>query len=366
MNFKQTTCFSAALAAFGLIGCLNDQERQSAPVSLPDGIIATTTSADYSEGNLGAYSIADSTVWPNLLSIFNDNSVRTYKGAAYILERSAMSNIIKIDSSAINHVVKQVHIGNAVNPHDIAFISNTKAYITCYDADQIVIYNPATGALAGKSIDLSDRKSEGGTHPCMDAAAVFEGHAYIGLGKLKSDYSQPSSSSIAVIDGLTDSVEKEIPLIKTNPQGMYLHGSVLYVACTGAYTNADNSIVLDGDLEAVDLSGSQVPETIIDETSLNGNVFDVLVIGDTIGYVLIADANFANSMVAFNPRTKTITGPVADAGTASAMECDGHYVYVADRCLSNPGIVIIDPSNNHKVGEAINVGLPPNKLALMR
>jgi hypothetical protein len=47
------------------------------------------------------------------------------------------------------------------------------------------------------------------------------------------------------------------------------------------------------------------------------------------------------------------------------MAFDGAYVYVGDRSNSTPGIVIIDPKTDTKVGTTKNVGLPPNSLALL-
>jgi len=355
-----------AVAAMGTLfaqGCVTKPEKTI--IRIGHGIIATVTSFDYSEGNIGAYDIESGKSYQNFLTIFNDNCVRYFNGAAYILERGGISNIIKLDSSDLNTVVRQEHIADAVNPHDIAFISNTKAYITCYDADAIRIYNPSTGMMTGQSIDLSSYTGAGGIHPGMDAAVAYNGKAYVGLQKLAQDNSPTENSSILSINGANDTREEEILLKKTNPQGMSLFGSKLYIACTAAYSQ-NKAIALDGDIEAIDLAGARTADSIVDESMLNGNVSDVLVINDSTGYAIVSDAGNSNHLIQFNPRDKTVGAEIAAAGAASQAVFDDPYLYVADRSTSDPGIVVIDPATNQQVGMTINVGLPPNRLAVIR
>jgi DNA-binding beta-propeller fold protein YncE len=362
MNLRNLIAVTAMGTLFAQ-GCVTKPEKTI--IRIGHGIIATGTSFDYSEGNMGAYDIETGKSYRNFLTIFDDNSVRYYNGSAYVIERGAFCNITKLDTSALNTVVRQEIIGTAVNPHDIAFISDTKAYITCYDADAIRIYNPSTGMMTGQSIDLSSYTAAGGLHPGMDAAVAYNGKAYVGLQKLAQDYSPTENSSILSINGANDTREEEILLKKTNPQGMSLSGSKLYIACTAAYTQ-NTAIALDGDIEVIDLAGARTADSIVDESMLNGNVSDVLVINDSTGYAIVSDAGYNNHLIQINPREKTVGAEITAVGAASQVVFDDPYLYAADRTTTAPGIVVIDPATGQKVGATINVGLPPNRLAVIR
>jgi len=69
----------------------------------------------------------------------------------------------------------------------------------------------------------------------------------------------------------------------------------------------------------------------------------------------------------FNPQAKTVGAKIAgvDAPCSGHMVFDGNDLYIGDRSASNPGIVIIDPASDTKVGTTKNVGLPPNSLAYL-
>jgi hypothetical protein len=45
---------------------------------------------------------------------------------------------------------------------------------------------------------------------------------------------------------------------------------------------------------------------------------------------------------------------------------DGTYLYVGDQSLTDPGIVVIDPSDNSKVSGPHDMGMPPSSLAILR
>jgi hypothetical protein len=44
---------------------------------------------------------------------------------------------------------------------------------------------------------------------------------------------------------------------------------------------------------------------------------------------------------------------------------DGQLLYVGDRSLTKPGIVVIDPVDDSKKSGPFDMGLPPNALAVL-
>jgi hypothetical protein len=352
-------------------GCGRNPVRPQPPSA--QSVVAVSIALDYSEGNMGLYSITDSTVYQNLLSIYSDNDIRTYNGSIYVLERYGRDNIFKIAGSVIadSTVVYDRNIGSSVNIQDIAFISSTKAYVTQYASPQVVVFNPSTGEKANKTIDLSAYVAYSGTDsatttPYASRELYYNGKVYIACQRLKAPaggYIQAADTSlIAVINALTDSVEKTITLAYKNPQEMSLCGGKLYVAGVGLWG------ISDGGIECIDLSTDSNSGVVVDETALHGDVMAIIVSSDTKGYAVISTPSYTTEMYAFNPQTKTVGSKIAgiDSPCSNHMAYDGTYVYVGDRSYTAPGIVVIDPATDTKVGSTKDIGVPPNSLAFLQ
>jgi hypothetical protein len=354
-------------------GCSKNNNPASSQQSSAKSIVAVSISLDYSEGNMGLYSITDSTAYKNLLSIYSDNDIRTYNGSIYVLERSGKDNIIRIVGSVIadSTVVYDRNIGSSVNIQDIAFISSTKAYITQYANPQVVIFNPSTGEKANKTVDLSVSVAYFGTDsatstPYASRELYYNGKVYVTCQRLKAPaggYIQAADTSlIVVINAASDSVEKTIKLAYKNPQEMSICNGKLYVAGVGLWGSND------GGIECIDLSTDSNAGTIVDETALHGDVMSIIVVSDTKGYAVVSTPSYTTEMYAFDPQAKTVGVKIAgiDSPCSNHMACDSTYVYVGDRSYTVPGIVIIDPTTDTKVGSTKDIGVPPNSLAFLQ
>jgi hypothetical protein len=366
------TQYALAVSAVNAAGESQLSAVQTAMPQPARSIVAVNISIDYAEGNMGLYSINDSTAYQNQLSIFSDNDIRTYNGAIYVLERLGKDGIIKIQGSTIadSKVVYDKNIGAAVNIQDIAFISASKAYVTQFQSTQVVIFDPSTGTKAAKTIDLSAFDAYAGTDsaapfPYMSKALYYNGKVYVACQRLHAPaggYIQAADTScIVVINAVSDSVEKTIKLAYKNPQELSICNGKMYVASVGKYG------MNDGGIECIDLTVGTNTGTIMDENALQGDVGTLIVISDTKGYVVISTPSFATEMWAFNPLAKTrglkISG--IDSPGTNHLAYDGARVYVADRSITTPGIVAVDPATDTKVGATKNLGLPPNSLAYL-
>ncbi|MBN1306655.1 MAG: hypothetical protein JXA18_01970 [Chitinispirillaceae bacterium] len=364
MNLFKTALYAAGCSAVvALVNCdiFNPESGDEAPdVSL--SIVSVNSSLDYSEGNTAVYDIDKAKAFANVRTIDSDNNVRTFNGAVYIIERT-QCDIIKITGSAISkdNIETEVHIGNATNIHDIAFISATKAYVTQYDATDVVIYNPATGKVTGETISLTDFTPDGASNPNMDAAVYYDGNVYIGLQKYTDDWSLTDNSSVAVIDASTDEVQGEIVLDAKNPQGMCIYNDRLYVACTGSFG------AQDGGIEVIDLAAGATDGILVTEAALGGDVSNVIIVNSTTGYAVVADASWTNAVVCFNPTDGNRHGTIAGVENAAqfGLAWDGTYFYVGDRSAANPGLLIVDTSDNSVVSGPHDLGMPPNAIALL-
>jgi len=333
---------------------------------------AVSISYDYTSGNIGLYSISDTTAYKNLLSTWSDNDVRAFGGSLYILERYGKDNLLKINGSEISstNVTYEKNIGQSVNIQDIACINSSKAYITQYASSQVVIIDPSTGLKSSKTIDLSPYNTYTGTDsmdvvPYMSKELYYNGKVYIACQRLKAPaggYIQAADTSkIIVINATTDSVVKAINLAYKNPQELSIFNGKLYVGSVGIWG------VNDGGVEAIDLATDSNIGSIADESAFSGDIASIIVVSDIKGYAVISTPAFNTELHSFNPQTKTVGIKISgiDAPCSGHMAFDGAYVYVGDRSNLTPGIVIIDPKTDTKVGTTKNVGLPPNSLALL-
>ena len=369
---KKVLSIAAAVSVL-FYGCIKKSNTvSSSQVLSSESIVAVSIALDYSEGNMGSYSITDSTVYKNLLPIYSDNDIRTYKGSIYAIERNGKDNVIKISGPIIadSTVVYQKNIGTSINIQDIAFISDTKAYITQYADSKVVIFNPAIGIKATKTIDISLFDTYAGTDsaesvPYMSKEAYYQGKVYIACQRLKTlsnGYMTPADTSlIVVINAVSDSVEKAIKLLYKNPQELSLCNGKLYVASVGAFGSND------GGIERIDLSTGVNEGIVVNETALHGDVESIIVMSDTKGYAVISTQSYATELYPFNPSAKTVGAKISgiDSPCSNHMAFYGGFLFIGDRSLTNSGIVEIDTATDKKVGYTKNIGIPPNSLALL-
>jgi hypothetical protein len=363
--------FIKALAVSSILfmGCSEKNSPTSPQTASTKSIVAVTTSYDFSSGNIGLYSISDTTEYKNLFSIWKDNDIRTNDGAMYVLERYGKDNVLKIIGSIITDttVIYERNIGASVNIQDIAFISSTKAYVTKLGSSQVTIIDPSTGLKSSRTIDLSVFNTYAGTDsadiiPYMSRGLYYNGKVYIACQRLKGAYMLAADTSkIIVINATTDSVIKAINLMYKNPQELSIFNGKLYVGSLGLYA------VNDAGIEEIDLATDIDIGSIANESDFPGDIASIIVVSDTKGYAVISTPAYTRELHAFNPQAKTAGPKISgiDDPCSGHMVFDGAYVYVGDRSTTTPGIVIIDPQNDLKVGATKNIGLPPNSLSLL-
>ena len=115
---------------------------------------AVITTTDYSSGSFSSLDLATNTATNDHLTIHSDAVVRTYRDKVYIINRLGQDNVLVLDQSDLKTPLTQYSTGNGSNPHDMAFVSEEKAYISRYEHTHLLIVNPVTGDSLGE-VDLS-------------------------------------------------------------------------------------------------------------------------------------------------------------------------------------------------------------------
>lgn len=251
-------------------GCLTDDDSSLPSVEIGDLLILES---DNTSGNFGSLNANDSYV--NRFSIYDDASIFSYKGRIYILEQYGADNITKLNVEGTG-VEYQVHLIDIANPHGIGFISDTKAYVTCNKYSQILIVNPANGAITD-SIDISDyayTDSANTTNiiPNAENVVINDGYAYVSLQR-RNGFKPGGSTWVLKINTTTDSIETTYKCNFPNTSKMILVDNALYLTNKGAY-----NVMTDGAVEKIDLT-TGVVSTVVAETENGWNIVDLTYIG---------------------------------------------------------------------------------------
>jgi hypothetical protein len=378
LRVHQLFLLASVLALGIIIACSKAGNPQQTQQQKRDLIVATTVSASFASGNMGAFDVTDNTAYKNLLQVHSDTKVTTYNGSIYVLEKWGKDNVIKITGSIIKDsaIAYQVGIGQAVNISDMAFVNDTKAYITQNLDSTLVVFNPATGVIV-KKVSLSQFNTYVGTDsaapiPYMNNVLVHNGKTYVSCQRLKKDKNSnallPADTSlVAILSTVTDEVIGSVKLNKKNPNAMDISGEKLYVVCTGSYFDTT-----DGAIECIDLVNGATSGIVAEESAFSGSISGIIAVSQSKAYVSVVKlpsswTDYYTQLVELNLATGAVGVAIQDIKNAfGGLAYDGKYLYVGERALDGPGIIVVDPVTNKKVSGPFDLGLPPYSLAYLK
>lgn len=336
------------------------------------GFVATS---DFTVGNLTTLtSTPPRTTEKDVLGatgLHSDSVLKSFGGRLYILQRRGSNSIAVIDPNnpgvvLANYSTNDTGSSAQSNPHDMAFVSGAKAYISRYELNTLLIVNPETGAQLG-TIDLSAFADSDGIVE-MDQMALVDGLLYVSLQRLNRNkgFSAENDSYIIVIDTATDQVVNPIPadnkivLAGRNPFSMsYLPATGrIYVANVGTFTTGDDF----GGIEVVNPITGISEGILMTDNDFGGPLGTIRLLNESTAYATVFDASFNNFVIPFSLRTQKIGPALTDVGTgfiASLAFDDRGFLYVADRDTNNPGVQVFDTATNQKAEGPISTGLPP-------
>ncbi len=308
------------------------------------------------------------------LGLHSDSVITSFDGLLYIIQRLGSNSIVVIDPNDPSVVLNNYTANDGgsttqSNPHDMAFVSASKAYISRYSLNTLLIVNPETGAQLG-TIDLSAFADSDGIVE-MDQMVLVDGLLYVSLQRLNRDkgFSAENPSFVVVIDTNTDQVinpsssDNKIVLSGRNPFDMKYLASTdrIVVANVGNFFTGDDF----GGIEILNPNTGLSEGLLMTDNDFGGPLGTIAIRDEMRAYVTVFDASFNNFVVPFDLSTQEIGTALSDIGTGfipSLAFDDAGFFYVADRDTTNPGIQVFDTTTNQKVEGPINTGLPPNAI----
>jgi hypothetical protein len=336
---------------------------------------AVITTTDFSSGSFSSIDLSTNVASNDHLTIHSDAVVRTYKDKVYVINRLGQDNVIVLDKSDLSKPLTQYSTGNGTNPQDIAFVSESKAYISRYGHQHLLVVNPVTGDSLGH-VDLSAFADADGI-PEMAQMTIYDNHLFVACQRLDQNngFVPTDFSLIAVVDVTTDQVVDQDATIPANQGILMASANTSEAARWGTKWVLSNvktfGSLTDGGLEVINLVTLKSEGVAIGELALGGNVNALAMGSGNKGYVVVSDANFANLVVGFDLATKVVSTNLSDlsGGYVPGLGVFDQRLYVLDRgSFSDPtsgGVKVFDVKTNQLIAGPINTGLPPLAIAFL-
>jgi len=346
------------------------------PARAQDRLLALTT--DFQTGS--AATLALSAPWGvncDLAPVCADAVVRWHGGLLYVVERYGCDAVMVLDPSTWT-VLREFSVGAQSNPQDIAVISPTRAYVSCYETNDLLEVDPSTGAILG-TISLAAFADQDGLCE-MHRMLVYGNRLFVEVQRMfRQDWPDPwvpaPPSQLVVINLNTRQIVDADPG-QPGTQGIELEGlnpvaalqidaasGDILVPEAGAYGVTDG-----GGIERVDPVGMRSRGLVITEAELGGDIIDFAPWTPERAYAIVSLPGFETALVAFNPATGQRIGVVWNPGDfvlADLLSYPTGHLFVADRDYFNPGVRVFDATDGSPVAGPLFTCLPPNELVIL-
>lgn len=377
--------FTLALCACSSLAFCNDIKRPPIYALFLPGFSLNSerigvVSTDYgSSGRFGTVN-GDTFLFVQGLSGIHSDAIAKYiDGKVYIINRLNRDNIQILNPELGFLTELEFSVESGSNPQDFVKINSTKAYISRYNKSSLLIVDPSSGSKTGL-IDFSgycESSSNGSALdnlPEMNQMYLDSNQLYLQLQRLDrndpSGYFSPNASSLLVeIDVNTDKVVSSYTFQSRNPiskiQKMDLFGSPHLVM---AAPNKQGFLSQnDGGVEAFNLTTKTFRTGFLySEIEAGGDILDVKIKNDTLGFAFVLDSGFNKYIHSFNPSTgrkiSTIAYFPSSYGNISGLALSkSGKLYTGESTFSKPGIAIYDTEkNNQRLNPTvIEAGLRP-------
>jgi hypothetical protein len=335
----------------------------SALADVPDGPWVITT--DYSVFGR-VQSIQQASPWTvsgELAVIPGDAVGRHHDGLVYIVGRGG-SNLIRVHNPADGFaLVREFSIGAGRNPQDIAFDSQGRAFVSCYDEAVLLQVDTEAGVVV-QTFDTSAYADSDGL-PETAWLLVHQNHLYVTCQKLdRGNWYAPSGpGQLLVMDLENLQWEPPVNLVGANPYTKIRMGAEgkLLVGCAGYWA------MNDGGIESIDPSAGISEGFLMTEEALGGDIVNFVVTADGQLHALTSNSSFVTSISRVNPDNGSVIPILTSTGyDLSDLAWDGDFqLYVADRQIAGAGIRVFDTTSGSELTSSpIVTTLPPFQFIL--
>lgn len=360
-----------------LISACSDSDNDKEIVDTDYAAIIAGVALDFTSSNLEIVDLQAETleaVAGYADSDQSDITVDSFGQYFYRIGRYQIDNITKYDINDPDTVIWQYSVADdgedgSINPYDLVFVSETKAYLLRYNSSTAWIINPsASNANEFKigELDLSAYADADGT-PEMASGTIIDGKLYIAMQRL-TWYEPIETAYIAVFDTETDeeidtftdteNSLKGIPLKTLNPELITYHADAgLIIQSVGDYGSSwepMRPVAYVGGIEKIDLSDYSTSILVDDGDDNNhpyGQISAVSINSATSGYFAAYFGWQDTALFHFNPSTGEVAAePMAGLEGVDIRDLstdpDGKtWVSIGDDS-GNGRVVIVNPASD--------------------
>jgi len=302
--------------------------------------------------------------------VSSDPLLRVTNRAVFAVNRFTFDNLQRLDPESDFATSWQVGVGPGSNPQDVLMLTEERGYVTRYEPpyNDVAVFDPRRGTIRA-SIPLGELAENRDATPRASRMRKADGFVFVGLQDIDRTFTRYGEGKLAVIDTNLDEVVGVIPLGGKNPGTIeLLHGedgrSRLYVALSGVFPGLVPR-ELSGGVFVVDVTNRAVERIALDDDDAGGNIGALAMASEALGYVVVSDESFRNSLLAFDPRESRVLRSVYETNELiPEIEVDsGGILAVPRRSFIAPGLCLYtvpaDPAEDERLIGCAQTQLPP-------
>jgi hypothetical protein len=306
MKRCSVSLLALVLLAIGFWAC----EKSDNGVSPPPTSAAQTVYVINSLGmTISAIDVSKDTIYNNVATIGKwANQVVYYSGKLYVV--SSYINGVQVFDASTYAQLGTIDCGASTNPMCIAILSDTKAYVTCSQANCVKVVNP-TAYTVTKTIN-----TDVGTTGIL----IANNKVYVANTAYNSTTYGYGQGTIQVINTTADTVAKTIN-VGMNPQALALDPTgMVHALSTGDYFSAF------GEVAIINPSTDAVTQTV----AIGGSPGNIALSAAGIAYC----GMWSTGMITYNTSTKAIihssASPLLGLGASSVVFDKNGNAFVGD------------------------------------
>ena len=377
---KNIKLIGITLSLLALVSCSGSSNNLSAT---DVNAIVATAAADFSSGAhsiVSEDSAGDFSALNELLPTGSDVTVAAYGSHFYRIERAfSGNNITKFSNTNPQTPIWQYStndVGSAVSsdPHDMIFVSETKAYVLRYGTGIMWIVNPSAATEAEFKIGEIDLSAYDATDavPEMDGGVIVDGKLYVTLQRL-DNFAVTQDSYVAIFDVNTDEevdaniagdTFKGIPIVTRNLTNIAYEpiSNAIFVQGSGSFFPVEYTSGIEK-INLVDYSVTLILDDGDAVTHPYGLITEMTSISASLLYFVAYDGFTDNTLY----KMDLLSGDITETSVPSLINGQISHLTVDDKGLlwvsdsANATVRVIDPLTDTEV-DAVFTSLNPIKV----
>jgi len=291
--------------------------------------------------------------YTDVYNFADDNIIKSFAGKIFIINRT-LSKILILNGSSLK-LEKEYNLTGS-NPHDIAFINQSKAFVTFYGSDYIAIINPMTGTQTD-TINIRQFNAHNDAAADADQMQIVGDKVFI---TIQNQYNWSSiNPKIIVVNANTNAIIDTINingLTNPNENKDYCEATgKLYFAFTGNWYDSEATGILEVDsvthqTRVLCIGGQNNTDTMID-----GAFTGVKVISADTGYCIYSGTWPNYYIASFNPTTGRFYNKNLISGSFAGdlIKDNANNVYALNRDMNytNSGVYKINSNGAYSLSK---------------